>query len=323
MYQVILTGVREGIARPDAVKNLAVLFKTTPEQVEKLLATSGFVLKKGITEEVAKKYRAAIEASGGACRVEQEITPVQTLDVDLLKSLPSQAIPKMKSMKLSQSTWKKELPKIGVFFAIFLIIYGWVALSGKSSKGSKPENTTSPQTPSKLQELQRQSENVDMAPSSKLRQIVKSNALVRGYIDNQSIPSIEISFSNGHMDAVSQPGLEVTPPGSARNPFTEGLVHDASTPNATCVGIETEDRLGAYYGELAGTWSKRNGMPHQQIMLCIAVRDFTMQTVSTVPDGTPQNLGVYDFKAVKGELYISNYSEAGSNLALYRARVVK
>lgn len=90
MYQVIFTGVREGVARPEAIKNLAALFKTTPEQVEKLLASSGHILKKGITAEVAGKYRAAIEAAGGACRVEQELAPVQTLDVDLPRSLATQ-----------------------------------------------------------------------------------------------------------------------------------------------------------------------------------------------------------------------------------------
>ncbi len=94
MYRVILTGLREDVMRPDAVKNLAALFKTTPEQVEKLLATPGCIVKKGITEEVSSKYRAAIEAAGGACRVEQEVPPVQTLDVDLPIPTLSQVIMK-------------------------------------------------------------------------------------------------------------------------------------------------------------------------------------------------------------------------------------
>ena len=93
MYKVILTGVREGVARQDAVKSLAALFKTTPEQVEKLLATPGFVLKKGITEEVAGKYKAAIEAAGGACRLELVESSEQSLDVNLPEPTSSPAIP--------------------------------------------------------------------------------------------------------------------------------------------------------------------------------------------------------------------------------------
>ena len=94
MYKVILTGVREGVARQDAVKSLAALFKTTPEQVEKLLATSGHILKKGVTEEVAGKYKAAIEAAGGACRFELESTQAKHLQVDLPEknSVPQQKI---------------------------------------------------------------------------------------------------------------------------------------------------------------------------------------------------------------------------------------
>lgn len=86
MYQVILIGVREDVAKSEAVKNLAVLFKTTPEQVEKLLGISSYVVKKGIPEDVARQYKAAIDATGATCRMEQEVTLLQTLDVDLPQS---------------------------------------------------------------------------------------------------------------------------------------------------------------------------------------------------------------------------------------------
>lgn len=108
MYQVILIGVREDIARPEAVNNLAALFQTTTDQVEKILASSRYVLKKGITEEVAGKYRAAIEAAGGACRVESEVFPKQTLDVDFPVSTPIQDTPK-NDQKLAQPIKQESL----------------------------------------------------------------------------------------------------------------------------------------------------------------------------------------------------------------------
>lgn len=94
MYQVILIGVSEDVARSNAVKNLAALFRSTPEQVEKLFTTSGYVLKKGITAEVAGKYKAAIEAAGGTCRIELDAPQKQTLDVDIPASTPIQDTPK-------------------------------------------------------------------------------------------------------------------------------------------------------------------------------------------------------------------------------------
>jgi hypothetical protein len=93
MYQVILIGVRDDVSRLEAVKNLAVLFKTTTDQVEKLLAASGFVLKKGIAKDVAVKYKAAIEAAGGVCSIESEEVLLQTLEVDIPPSTTAQEPP--------------------------------------------------------------------------------------------------------------------------------------------------------------------------------------------------------------------------------------
>src|ERR1035437_7419001 len=82
MYQVILIGIREDVDRSEVVKKLAVLFKATHEQIEKLLENSGYIVKKGITEEVAQTYKAAIEATGATCRIEQEVI-FEPLSVDL------------------------------------------------------------------------------------------------------------------------------------------------------------------------------------------------------------------------------------------------
>lgn len=103
MYQVILICVREDVTRSEVVKNLATLFKTTPEQVEKMLATTGFVLKKGVTSEVAGKYKAAIEAAGATCRMEWETLTENLLDVDLPQTSPSEERPRMNSRDTKSS----------------------------------------------------------------------------------------------------------------------------------------------------------------------------------------------------------------------------
>lgn len=92
MYQVILNGVHEDFARSEVVKNLAILFKTTPEQVVKLLESSGSVIKKGINYDVALKYKAALAAAGATCQIHEEITLLKILDVDLPTQFPLQVV---------------------------------------------------------------------------------------------------------------------------------------------------------------------------------------------------------------------------------------
>lgn len=71
-YKVIFTGIRSDLPSSDSRVKLAALFKTTPEQIDKLIEASTYVLKKSLTGEMAAKYQAAIEAAGGTCRVESE-----------------------------------------------------------------------------------------------------------------------------------------------------------------------------------------------------------------------------------------------------------
>lgn len=142
MYQVIFTGVREGVTRLDAIINLAALFKTTPEQVEKLLASSGHVLKKGITQELAGKYRAAIESAGGACRVEQEIAQIQTSDTNLPLTPPSREIP-TNDQELTHPNERWKWLKTGMVVVIVLALYWWIGLSHIFDKKVNSENTIS------------------------------------------------------------------------------------------------------------------------------------------------------------------------------------
>jgi hypothetical protein len=72
MYHVKLDGVRENVARAEAVKKLSILFRATSEQVEIMLEIPAYVLKNELTEDVALQYKAAIDAAGGICQVELE-----------------------------------------------------------------------------------------------------------------------------------------------------------------------------------------------------------------------------------------------------------
>lgn len=71
-YRVILCGLMTTTKQESARVTLAKLFKTTPETIDKLLSSPNYVLKSGLSFEVAAKYKAAITASGGVCEIEQE-----------------------------------------------------------------------------------------------------------------------------------------------------------------------------------------------------------------------------------------------------------
>lgn len=80
-YRVIFQGIRDGVAPLEARTKLAALFKATPEQVNILLASANHVLKSGLDKDMARAYQNAIEAAGGACRLELDSPP--QLDITL------------------------------------------------------------------------------------------------------------------------------------------------------------------------------------------------------------------------------------------------
>lgn len=82
-FQVVLNGLHSHTLQSEARVKLATLFKATHDQVERILATPGYVVKKGVTFETASKYRTAIEAAGGACQLVQEGAPVTSIEIDL------------------------------------------------------------------------------------------------------------------------------------------------------------------------------------------------------------------------------------------------
>lgn len=84
-FQIVLNGVLPNVSRIDVREKLAALFKATPEQIDKLLATPAYVVKRAISFDVAAKYKSAIEAAGGVCELVPEAAPTISLDVDLPK----------------------------------------------------------------------------------------------------------------------------------------------------------------------------------------------------------------------------------------------
>ena len=100
-FQVVLHGLHSSFKREEAKVKLATLFKATIEQIDKILSTPNFVVKKSITFEMASKYKSAIELAGGICEVNAESTPVFTLDIDLPSLNVDESLPKMTMPPLS------------------------------------------------------------------------------------------------------------------------------------------------------------------------------------------------------------------------------
>lgn len=80
---MVLNGLHSHTLPSESRTKLAALFKATHDQIERILAMPGYVVKKGVTFETASKYRTAIEAAGGVCELVQEAATVTPIEVDL------------------------------------------------------------------------------------------------------------------------------------------------------------------------------------------------------------------------------------------------
>lgn len=89
MHKVVINGLRNDIAVRDAILNLATLFKVSPQQVDILLKHPGYVVKKGISSEVALKYKQALEAAGASCSIEKEQFKLEANDTQPIESQPT------------------------------------------------------------------------------------------------------------------------------------------------------------------------------------------------------------------------------------------
>jgi hypothetical protein len=71
VYQIVVTGeLMEGTYLPDVKAKLAAMFNTPAEKLDPLFSGNRVVIKKGLGEEGAKKYLAAVQAAGLRCAAE-------------------------------------------------------------------------------------------------------------------------------------------------------------------------------------------------------------------------------------------------------------
>jgi hypothetical protein len=70
-YQIVVTGeLAEGAYLPDVKAKLATLFNAPVEKLDPLFSGKRVVIKKGLDETAAQKYRAAVVAAGLRCIAE-------------------------------------------------------------------------------------------------------------------------------------------------------------------------------------------------------------------------------------------------------------
>ena len=70
-YQIIVTGeLMEGTYLPDVKTKLAALFNTPAERLDPLFSGKRVVIKKGLGEDAAQKYQAAVQGAGLRCVAE-------------------------------------------------------------------------------------------------------------------------------------------------------------------------------------------------------------------------------------------------------------
>ena len=126
-YKVMLVGARPEISVAEARLKLAVLFKTTPDQVDQLLAMPSYVLKTGLTKEIAGKYKAAVEASGGGCVIQTEEQGTVTLEIDLPADNRSMLPPDQEQpeKKPAHQSAPEGLSALGEYFTVTNLIM-WV-----------------------------------------------------------------------------------------------------------------------------------------------------------------------------------------------------
>lgn len=96
LFKVVLTGVLSD-GDPAAVQTkLAALFKVTGDQAAALLRRTGHVVKTGLDEATAARYKGALEAAGAACRIEPDNSvdagSVSSNETTIVTTTPSAAM---------------------------------------------------------------------------------------------------------------------------------------------------------------------------------------------------------------------------------------
>jgi len=78
--------IQPGMDKEAAIKNMAQLFKTTPEKVRPFFAGGRKVIKSKVNEQAAKKYQAALEKAGLVIKIESQ--SLADIDVSNLSAAP-------------------------------------------------------------------------------------------------------------------------------------------------------------------------------------------------------------------------------------------
>ena len=123
-YKLILERkIKDGAQLNHVKKRLAALFKIDDARIDALFVNAPVMIKRGLKQAEALKYKHAIEQTGARCRVEQEATPPQPApkpETPAVKPTPAQkkliACPKC---GFEQEAGRTECLRYGIIFAKF------------------------------------------------------------------------------------------------------------------------------------------------------------------------------------------------------------
>ncbi len=133
MYSIVFGGVAEGEDLEQAVQRLAALFSATPEKIRVLVDRPGTVIKKGLDQQQAERYRSAIVAAGGTCELrpealEVDLTPLQQDPPPKQQVEPDASVGDVAEHERLfdlAAQWKKS--KLETIFYGFVVVFGCAA----------------------------------------------------------------------------------------------------------------------------------------------------------------------------------------------------
>lgn len=136
-WKVVLTGVRAGADPAQIAANIAGVFKVTPQQAADLLRRNKHILKGDVDEDVAQKYKRAVEAAGATCDLE----PDEMLEVEL--PTPDPAAFFAHPVATLKEEWKKSwIVKIGGTFVGLSFVLASISMVFILFIKSKPVSIT-------------------------------------------------------------------------------------------------------------------------------------------------------------------------------------
>lgn len=143
MFRVVITGKQNDCTNEAVEAALATLFKATLEQTRVVLSSSRYVVKAGLTEEIASQYQSAIRATGALCLIEDE-AKVLNLDADLPKiekAPATEGIAPQSAQTTSKTSWSTY---IWIFVGIFSVVFfGEKLWTWAQTRGESPPTSIS------------------------------------------------------------------------------------------------------------------------------------------------------------------------------------